>query len=230
MHLAVNSTTRSNRQYAKPALLVTLALLVAVGASMGLLRDLGDHLRSFSEAIGALGWAAGPAFVIIVAGLAAVGVPRLILCSVAGLTFGAVGGLILGHIAVLAGSYAVFLAARAMGPQHILARWPKLDRFLDVASRHGIASVLLVRQLPLPSFHINLLLALTPLSHRHFLIGSLIGFLPEGVPATLIGAGLVAQDTGSMFAYVAVGIVAVVVIVAASGWIRAAMHQGGGSG
>lgn len=215
-------------EYWKPAALLALAVLVTIAASLGMLRDLGGHLENFSETIRSLGWAATPTFVIVVAALAAVGVPRLILCSAAGLTFGAAIGLVVGHLAILAGSYALFLAARAMGPERILARWSRLDRFVDAASRHGITSVLLIRQLPLPSFHVNLLLALAPLRHRHFLIGSLLGFLPEGVPATLIGAGLVAKDTGTMVAYAAVAIVAVLVVIAASGWIRAAMGQGGG--
>lgn len=73
--------------------------------------------------------------------------------------------------------------------------------------------MLLSRQLPLSSFFINILLGLTAVRTRDFMIGSLIGFLPEAIPAALIGAGVVQEEPAAVLQYVLVGAVVFVALV-----------------
>jgi uncharacterized membrane protein YdjX (TVP38/TMEM64 family) len=52
----------------------------------------------------------------------------------------------------------------------------------------------------------DFLLGLSPVSHRDFWLGSALGFLPLGVTATLIGAGMMQHDLqqlGQYFAFAA---------------------------
>ncbi|MGA2660485.1 MAG: hypothetical protein ABSH34_23545, partial [Verrucomicrobiota bacterium] len=63
------------------------------------------------------------------------------------------------------------------------------------------------RQLPVPGLLVNLACALFPLRHRDFLIGTLLGQLPEAVPCTLIGAGAL-KGAGLIGLGVAVAVVA----------------------
>jgi uncharacterized membrane protein YdjX (TVP38/TMEM64 family) len=46
------------------------------------------------------------------------------------------------------------------------------------------------RQLMLPGVLINVLLGVTPVSHRAFWFGTLLGYLPLNVAFTLVGSGL----------------------------------------
>jgi uncharacterized membrane protein YdjX (TVP38/TMEM64 family) len=60
----------------------------------------------------------------------------------------------------------------------------------DTIQDQGAAGVVLARQIPLHGTLINLCLGLSRVRHRHFLIGTAIGLLPEAVPVALVGAGL----------------------------------------
>jgi uncharacterized membrane protein YdjX (TVP38/TMEM64 family) len=86
----------------------------------------------------------------------------------------------------------------------------------------GIAAVLLARQLPVPGLLVNLAFGLSKLKHRHFLIGTALGQLPEAIPCTLIGAGAIQSSFGK-----SAGIVGLSVLVLAAMWIglRIAMRR-----
>ena len=56
-----------------------------------------------------------------------------------------------------------------------------------------VASVALMRMLPVSNVIINAGLALSHVGNRAFLLGSLVGFLPQGVVAVVIGSGM-AED------------------------------------
>jgi uncharacterized membrane protein YdjX (TVP38/TMEM64 family) len=134
------------------------------------------------------GWAAGLVFTGVVAVLVAVGVPRLALWSLAGVTFGLARGLLFAEAGTLLGSYAIFCFVRWAGRDVILRKWPVLDRYGQRLGRGGWAAVCLARIMPISSLVVNATLALTPVTHREFLLASAVGFLPEGVPAVLLGA------------------------------------------
>jgi len=110
-------------------------------------------------------------------------------------------------LGTLLGNYATFLVARFAARQwaeHYLSKRGKLHTLVQ---REGIAGVILARQLPVPGLLVNLACALFPLRHRDFLIGTLLGQLPEAVPCTLIGAGAL-KGAGLIGLGVAVAVVA----------------------
>ncbi len=67
--------------------------------------------------------------------------------------------------------------------------------------QRGVLAVLLIRQLPMAAFYNNLLLGLTPVNHRDFWIGSFLGYLPMGVTASLLGAGMIQADAAQAARY-----------------------------
>lgn len=154
------------------------------------------------------GFAAPVVFVAGTALLAAIGAPRLVLCSLAGMLFGFSLGLVWSQLGTLLGAYGTFLAVRALGREAIVGRYPKLNRYSERIRNRGLLAVLLIRQLPMNGFHNNLLLGLSSVRHRDFLLGSLLGYLPLGVTAVLIGAGVVQTDPTRLVQYATAAIAA----------------------
>lgn len=153
------------------------------------------------------GYGAPLVFIMGTAALTAIGVPRLVLCSLGGLAFGFEAGLLWSQIATVLGSYATFAFVRRRGRDYALNRFPRLRRFSQRLESKGVMAVVLVRQLPMNGFYNNVFLGLTPVSHRDFLIGSLIGFLPLGLTACLIGAGLIQPDFSKSIQYIMLALV-----------------------
>jgi len=195
------------REYLGRAVLVVLLLLGAWLLYLLPYQDLPGWIDRLGRITAALGWYGPLAFGLATAVLTGVGVPRLLMTGVAAALFGVVTGLVCALLGSLAGAYATFFLARWGGQEAGLARWPKLRRFSGMLSRQGIVPVLLCRQLPLSSFFINLLLGLTAVRTRDFIVGSLLGFLPEAVPAALIGAGLVQGEPAATLKYILVAVV-----------------------
>jgi len=189
------------------ALLVALVLLGAWLLYLLPYQDLPGWIASLGEITAAQGWYGPLGFGLATAVLTGVGVPRRLMTGVAAALFGVIVGLVCTLLGTLAGAYATFLLARWGGREAGLTRWPKLRRFRVLLSRQGILPVLLSRQLPLSSFFVNLLLGLTAVRTRDFIIGSLIGFLPEAIPVALIGAGVVQEEPASALKYLLVGVV-----------------------
>ena len=115
----------------------------------------------------------------------------LLFWGVAGFAFGFWPGLFWSSCSSLLGSYLGFRAARWGGRAWLTERFGK-NRFFSriVAIDPTIASVILIRLLPVSNAIANVGLALGKVSSRSFLIGSLIGFLPQGVVALIIGSGM----------------------------------------
>ncbi len=200
-----------------------LALLLGLGGWLLYLLPYQD-LPGWVEALGgrtaALGWYGPLLFAAASAVLTGVGVPRLLVTGVAAALFGVVVGLAASLSGTLLGAWLTFLLARWSGREAGLERWPALRRFSGLLASQGIVPVLLIRQLPLSSFFINLLLGLTAVRTRDFLAGSLIGFLPEAVPVALIGAGLVQDDRALMLQYLLLGGVLLLAAILLLRWLR----------
>ena len=172
---------------------VLLAVLLALVAVLFLtpIRSLvSADLPRWSAALRGMGWTAPLVFMLAVACLVSVGVPRLLLCPLGGMAFGFWGGLVLSQAGTFIAYYALFLFVRWGGRGFVLRHRPKLAGFTDLVRRQGVPAVILARQLPLHGWLVNLVLSLTPVRHRHFLLGTAIGLLPEAIPCTLIGAGI----------------------------------------
>jgi uncharacterized membrane protein YdjX (TVP38/TMEM64 family) len=165
-----------------------------------------DHLRHFEEIKAFIGkqGPAGPLFYMAtVFLLISLGFPRLLFCPLGGLLFGFLPGLIFTQIPTLLGYYVIFLFVRWGGRDFVLRHWPKLGRFNRMLDRGTVAKVILIRQTPISGLVINLLLGLSPIRHRHFLIGTAIGLLPEAIPFTMVAGGVAKPGSGERLAYIA---------------------------
>ncbi len=181
--------TRSARTALKLALLVAFVASCLVLAHVRGVRTALTGLWPVGQDTAQQGWGAGVAFAGVMAVLVAVGVPRLALWSLAGVTFGLGRGILFAEAGTLVGSYITFCLVRWAGRDLVLRKWPALERYGQRLGRGGWAAVLLARFAPIGGVVVNATLALSPVRHREFLLASAVGFLPEGVPATLLGAG-----------------------------------------
>ncbi len=204
---------------AKPPWCKILLLGLLVGILLAIvylspLREYLGRLRELSAYIRGLGvW--GPLLVTLsIAILVGIGFPRLLFCVIAGMAFGFWSGLLWAQLGTLLGNYALFLVARWGGrdwAQRYLARRSKLHNFIH---QEGTAGVILARQLPVPGLLVNLACGLFSIKHRDFLLGTIVGQLPEAIPCTLIGAGALASSFKK-----SAGLIALAVAVAVIGWI-----------
>jgi len=138
-----------------------------------------------------LGWVGPTVWMGIVFALVAAGMPRLLFCPIGGLAFGFWHGLLWTQLATLAGYYALFLFVRWGGQDLVLRHWPRVRRLREHFHGHSAALlVFAVRQLPISGLIINFLLGLSSIRHRHFLLGTAFGILPEAIPFTLVASGV----------------------------------------
>jgi uncharacterized membrane protein YdjX (TVP38/TMEM64 family) len=193
-------------------------LLLALGAGVLLtvvylspLRHLLTHWQEMSQYIRGFGILAPLVLTVTVAVLVSVGFPRLLFCVIAGMALGFWSGLFWTQLGTLMGNYITFTVARRGGrawAERFLARRGKLKQLLR---QEGVSGVILARQLPVPGLLINLACGLFCSRQRDFLIGTVIGQLPEAIPCTLIGAGILQSSFKRSFGLIALAVVAVVV-------------------
>lgn len=177
----------------------------------------GDALKA---QLAGFGMAAPLAFGGLSILLTLIGAPRLLLCSLAGMLFGLIEGVIWSQITTLIGSYAVFLFARRFGHRYELGNYEKFSRFTSLIESNGVLSVLVIRQLPMSGFYNNLFLGLTRIRHWEFLVGSFMGFLPLGITASSIGAGLLQTEASKTLEYAILGITLATVLGLLLKWLR----------
>ena len=180
------------------AVLVIAVLLVQFSPVRGILQDTA-RVRKIVQSLGPFAY---PACLLASAILIGCGVPRLLLCAVASAVLGFGWGLVLTQTGAVLGYYTVFCFVRYVGRDWVTHRNPRLRAIADTIQDQGIAGVVLARQIPIHGTLINLCLGLSRVKHRHFLIGTAIGLLPEAIPVALIGAGLVKsslkESTGTL--------------------------------
>jgi len=155
------------------------------------------------------------------AALTAIGAPRLILCSLGGLAFGFAWGLVWSQLATVLGSYATLLLIRRFGIGFGLKKVRQFERLARQIEQNGVLAVVLIRQLPLNGFYNNVLLGMTDVGHLDFLVGSFIGFLPMGITACLIGAGLLQTDLAKATEYIALALASSVIL----GYLLKRLHS-----
>ncbi len=137
-----------------------------------------------------LGWVAHGVFAAVCAGGVMLGIPRLPLCGAAGLIFGFGEGTLLSLVGSTFGSYGAFLMARHGARRAVAsraARWPWLNKLLEKPS---IMRVVWVRQLMVPGIVLNVLLGVSAVRHRIFLVGTALGYLPLNLAFSLVGSGM----------------------------------------
>lgn len=166
------------------ALFGGLALLVVVAHATGLTAHLSrEHLRGLMVEL-------GPAGFVAYLGLFAVGelvhVPGMVFVAAAILAYGRE----LGFLAALAGSVASiatsFVVIRRVGGQPLAALpWPWARRVLEHLDRRPIPIVAVLRAVFWLAPAINLVLAMSRLRFRDYMIGSILGLLPPLAVAAL---------------------------------------------
>jgi uncharacterized membrane protein YdjX (TVP38/TMEM64 family) len=172
------------RPLAVSVLLCAALALVYLSPLRGALRHVQD-LRASLDRFGALGPLVYMAGVWL---LVAAGTPRLLFCPVGGLAFGFAYGLLWTQAATLAGCYTTFLFVRWGGRAFVLRRWPQTMRLGLLRAPPPALAVFTIRQLPVTGVIINVLLGVSAVRHRDFLLGTALGLLPQAVPATLLGS------------------------------------------
>jgi uncharacterized membrane protein YdjX (TVP38/TMEM64 family) len=200
---------------------VVLLGVVLAGALAGVyfspLRPWLADTERVRRAIGSMGVWAYPACVVLVAVLVACGTPRLLFAAIGPMVLGFWWGLALTQLGALLGYYAVFLFVRWGGREWVMHRWPRLGRWGELLRDQGVGGVILIRQIPMHGTLINLCLGLSGVTHAQFLVGSAIGILPEAIPVSLVGAGLVRGSVRESLPYLVAGVIAFVVL-----WIACA--------
>jgi uncharacterized membrane protein YdjX (TVP38/TMEM64 family) len=200
---AAGATEPSWRRVALLAAVIVLLLAIVY---LSPLREYLGRAAEVKRHIQALGVLAPLAVTGGVALLVALGFSRLLLCVLAGMALGFWSGLLWAQLGTLMGNYLLFLAVRHGGrawAERRLAKWPRLH---DLVRNEGLAGVILARQLPVPGLVINLACGLLPVRHRDFLLGTAIGQLPEAVPCTLIGAGVLKASPARSAGLIGLGV------------------------
>lgn len=131
-------------------------------------------------------------FIGIGALVAAVGLPRQLVCFLGGYGFGLVEGTLLGLLASVLGCIGTFYYARLLGRRLVLARFAqrihKLDDFLH---DNTLGMTLLVRLLPVGSNLVNTLVAgVSAVRALPFIVGSALGYIPQTLVFALAGSGV----------------------------------------
>jgi len=171
------------------------------------------NVREMSAALDRMGMAGPVLFMLGASALVAFGFPRLFLCPVAGMAFGFFWGVIWSQTGALIGSYLQFVFFSRGGRDTALQRNKSVLNFLThLFRKRGIPAIFLIRQLPITGIIQNFFFACMRVRHVDYLAGTALGYLPEAIPATLIGTGIMQHTFKKSFIYITGSIILLMVI------------------
>jgi uncharacterized membrane protein YdjX (TVP38/TMEM64 family) len=190
-------TTTQEKELQKNILKATLLVVILV-ASLALVRfsPLGEFLKIsnielLQQKIHEFGGLAPGVFLIGGALLITLGTPRSVISILGGVVFGLLWGILLALLSALLGSFIIFLLTKWLGRPLFKQ---KVGKYLKAIEHHtktdGFLLVIIMRQLPLTSLLINVLIGLTSISTSIFVLGSIVGLLPETIIFALFGSSL----------------------------------------
>lgn len=121
----------------------------------------------------------------------AVGLPRQVICFLAGYAFGLFEGTVVAMLVTLMGCIVAFYYARVMGRTFVIGRFPNRVRSIDnFLHDNPLSMTLLIRLLPLGSNVVtNLAAGVSSVGALPFFLGSAIGYLPQTFVFALAGSG-----------------------------------------
>ncbi len=130
-------------------------------------------------------------FLLMGALFTAIGLPRQVIAFLGGYAFGVGLGTALGALAAVLGCALSFAYARFFGQGFLRARLGeraiRFDRFIHA---HPLSMTVLIRLLPVGSNLLtNLAAGIASIRATPFLLGSLIGYLPQTLVFALVGSG-----------------------------------------
>jgi len=139
----------------------------------------------------------------------ALGLPRQVLCFLAGYAFDVWLGTLLGLLATLMGAFLIFFYARWWRQRLVIEKFSdKVKAFDTFVSGNPFSMTLAVRLFPVGSNLItNLAAGVSGIKLMPFFAGSLIGFLPQTFIFALLGSGV----TVDPYLRISVGIVAFII-------------------
>jgi len=131
-------------------------------------------------------------FLLISALVSGVGLPRQIVCVLGGYAFGVVLGTWWALVGQMLGCLLSFYYARLMGRELVRAKFAERVKKLDAFMRDNAFSMtLLVRLSPVGSnLATNLAAGVTEVKALPFLMGTLLGYLPQTIIFALVGDGM----------------------------------------
>lgn len=184
---AAESAGVSERKFLVMALVVAACILVV---HLTPLKQYVTNMQYWKDAMDRFGVLGSIVFTLACTGLIAMGIPRLVFCAAAGMLFGFWEGFAVGQFSALFGSYLTFVFARWGGREWVAGKVENRRHLKDLLRHPSIFTVFLVRQLPIAGIVPNLVLGVTPVRHRVFLLGSFLGYLPSSAMVAMIGSGL----------------------------------------
>lgn len=171
------------------ALILSLALLGWLFNSS----DLGDSVNEawIDAHVRGHGFDGELLFLLMGALFTAIGLPRQVIAFLGGYAFGVGLGTALGAAAAVLGCALNFAYARFFGQRFVHARLGeraiRFDRFIHA---HPFSMTVLIRLLPVGSNLLtNLAAGISSIRTVPFLLGSLIGYLPQTLVFALVGSG-----------------------------------------
>jgi uncharacterized membrane protein YdjX (TVP38/TMEM64 family) len=165
-------------------------------------------------------------FLLAGAALCFVGVPRQVVAYAGGAGFGLWSGTVLALVATSLGCAASFAWARLMArdwvQRRIHGRVARLDRFL---AANPFSATLMLRLLPVGNnLLLNLIGGISGVAAAPFLLGSALGYVPQGLVFAMLGAGT--RVGGGVLLGVGAGLFAVSAAIGV--WLLRRMRAGYG--
>ena len=203
------------------SMLVIGTLLFLVLKSTGLASEGSNGLREMLHALEGQGINGKAGFIILASVLVFAGMPRLLFFALGGMMMGFTEGLASALLASLIGSYLGFRLMRWAGRDWIARRFSG-KRLVGkvIGIQPEVLSVTMVRQLPVSNVILNACLGMCQVKERTFLIGSLIGFIPQGVAAALVGSGSSKGGWSDGITHLAAAATVIAGIALWTGWMR----------
>lgn len=169
------------------------------------------HIREINERLDNVGPTAELVFMSGAAFVTALGFPRMLIYPIGGIAFGFFWGLVWSVTALLLGGYIPFCYARWGGRSWIIRKWPRMGRLANYFHERSYRTVVLFRILPMPGFLTNAFLGITHIKHRSFLLGTFLGSIPPGIPATLLGSSIIEEHRITQIVYATSSIILFIV-------------------
>jgi len=136
----------------------------------------------------------GVLYFTLIGGLVtAIGCPRQLVAFLGGYAFGAVNGALLSTLGVGMGCVLSLFFARIVIRPFVNRRFPqRVIKFNNFLSVRPVIKTIVIRLLPMGNNLVtNLIAGVTAVKARHFVLGSLIGYIPQMAIFALMGKGVV---------------------------------------